>query len=190
MHCWCGKEWMHILHKSKGRLLFQECTGSNPPDNDLTFNHKNGHKWWMVVLLKEPRNAAGTPVSARPKQHPLHLSVLHVRIYTKHKSLLQTDNLCETQVFTTCLSTPTKASQAPYLSYWYVLLPRVKCSVITGKSVGRCLLLWILTQEIEEWRDMASSLCLPFQGGPPPLLSMFQVYQTGLTSPAKFCCSE
>lgn len=115
MHYWCGKEWMCILHKSKGRLLFQECTGSDPPDKDLTYTHKNGHKWWMVVLRKEPRNATGPPVGAHPRRYPLHISPLHVWIHTKHESLLQTDNSYKAQVLTIHLSAPAKASQALYL---------------------------------------------------------------------------
>lgn len=97
MHYWCGKERMHILHKSKSSLPFQECTGNNPPDKDFTYNCKNGHKRWMVAFLKEPRNATGPPVIA-------HSDDSHYKVYMKHRFLLPTFS-----------STPTKACQAPYL---------------------------------------------------------------------------
>lgn len=117
MHCWCGKEWMHILHKSKGRLPFQECTGRNPPDKDLTYNHKNGHKWCMIVLLKEPRNAPGPPAGAHPRCYPLHISALHVWTYTKAPASALGDDLYETQVFTTNLPPQQKPLQTCTF-YW------------------------------------------------------------------------
>lgn len=144
MHCWCGKEWMHILHKSKGRLLFQECTGRNPPEKDLTYNHKNGHKWCMIVLLKEPRNAPGPPTGAHQVIPVTHLCLTCVNL---HKST----SLCFRRWFVWNTgfyyqpSTPAKASPALYL-----LLIGMKRLVITGILVGRCLLLWVLIQEMKE----------------------------------------
>lgn len=188
-HYWCGKEWVHILHKSKGRLLFQECTGSNPPDKDLTYNHKEGLKMGNGCPPERAQECHRASSRRSPQTYPSHISVLCVWIYTKHESLGWTENLYETQVLSAYLSTSEKASQAPYLL--------LRCIIASGEMAGdnwnigvQVLLLWMLIQEIEEWMDVAMSLCWPLSGGSPLFLSRSLEYHTGLTSPAKFCCSE
>lgn len=139
-------------------------------------------------LLKEPRNAPGTPVNGhwRPITHcpcsPQTIahctSLCYVHDSTQSMSLCFRRTICMTHRFFPPPFLSTQKPLKPHTFYWAVLLPGVKWLVVPGISVGFSEYQYKRLRS--EWTWHRSVLAF----------SQGSSLSARLTSPAKFCCSE